>query len=48
MKDFIKNGKVREIIKKALEDKTVSFEEINSKLQDDFAPEKIAVVKNDE
>ena len=46
MKNFIKNEKVREIIKKALEAKVISFEEINSKLQDDFAPEKIEVLIN--
>ena len=46
MKNFIKNEKVREIIKKALEEKIMSFEEINSKLQDDFAPEKIETLIN--
>ncbi len=46
LREVIKNNKVREIIKKALEDKIMSFEEINDKLQDDFAPEKVEALIN--
>jgi RNA polymerase primary sigma factor len=46
MKDFIKNEKVREIIKKALENKMVTYEEINEKLQNDFAPDRIEFLIN--
>jgi len=41
MKEFIRSEKVREIVKKAADEKIISYEEINSKLQDDFDPEKI-------
>lgn len=44
MKDFSKNIKVRKIIKKALENKVIFFEEINDSLQNDFSAYKIKIL----
>ncbi|OQY10743.1 MAG: hypothetical protein B6I28_00350 [Fusobacteriia bacterium 4572_132] len=46
MKDFKSNIKVREIVKKAFEYKTISYEEIKMKLQDDFDLEIIETLVN--
>ncbi len=41
MKEFIKNDKVLALIKKAMENKVVSYEEINSELKENFPVEQI-------
>lgn len=46
MKEFRKDEKVHEIVKKAFKYKTISFKEIKSKLQKDFSYEKIETLIN--
>lgn len=41
MKEFIKSDKVRSLIKKAMEEKIVTYEEINEELKEDFPVEQI-------
>jgi len=41
MKDLIKNEKVRALVRKALGDQVISYEEINETLQEDYPVEKI-------
>jgi len=46
MKEFIKNDKARALIRKAIEKKIMTFEEVNESLQDDFPVEKIEFLIN--
>ncbi|MGL4988182.1 MAG: RNA polymerase sigma factor RpoD [Cetobacterium sp.] len=46
MKEFIKNEKVLTLLRKAMETKVISYEEINSKLSADFPPERIEFLIN--
>ncbi|MGL5001108.1 MAG: RNA polymerase sigma factor RpoD [Cetobacterium sp.] len=46
MKEFIKNEKVLTLLRKAMETKVISYEEINSKLGSDFPPERIEFLIN--
>jgi len=46
MKEFIKNEKVLALLRKAMENKVISYEEINSQLNADFPPEKIEFLIN--
>ncbi|MGL5088854.1 MAG: RNA polymerase sigma factor RpoD [Fusobacteriaceae bacterium] len=46
MKEFIKNEKVLTLLRKAMETKIISYEEINSKLGSDFPPERIEFLIN--
>ena len=46
MKEFIKNEKVLALLRKAMENKVISYEEINSKLSSDFPPERIEFLIN--
>ncbi len=46
MKEFIKNEKVLALLRKAMENKVISYEEINSELSADFPPERIEFLIN--
>ncbi|WP_297406872.1 RNA polymerase sigma factor RpoD [uncultured Cetobacterium sp.] len=46
MKEFIKNDKVLALLRKAMENKRISFEEINRELSSDFPPERIEFLIN--
>ena len=46
MKEFIKNEKVLALLRKAMESKVISYEEINSQLSSDFPPERIEFLIN--
>ena len=46
MKEFIKNDNARALIRKAIEKKVMTFEEINESLQDDFPVDKIEFLIN--
>ncbi|MGL5355441.1 MAG: RNA polymerase sigma factor RpoD [Cetobacterium sp.] len=46
MKEFIKNEKVLTLLRKAMESKIISYEEINSELGSDFPPERIEFLIN--
>lgn len=46
MKEFIKNDKARALIRKAIEKKIMTFEEVNEALQDDFPVDKIEFLIN--
>lgn len=46
MKEFIKNDKVLALLRKAMENKKISFEEINRELSSDFPPERIEFLIN--
>ncbi len=46
MKDFIRNEKARSLIRKAIEEKVITFEEVNEALQDDFPVDKIEFLIN--
>ncbi|WP_319369895.1 RNA polymerase sigma factor RpoD [uncultured Ilyobacter sp.] len=46
MKDFIKNEKARALIRKSIEEKVITFEEVNEALQDDFPVDKIEFLIN--
>lgn len=46
MKEFIKNEKVLALLRKAMENKTISYEEINDQLSSDFPPERIEFLIN--
>ncbi|WP_297597459.1 RNA polymerase sigma factor RpoD [uncultured Cetobacterium sp.] len=46
MKEFIKNDKVLALLRKAMENKRISYEEINSELSSDFPPERIEFLIN--
>ena len=41
MRDFIKNEKVLSLVRKAMENKCITYEEINDELKSDFPVEKI-------
>ncbi|WP_319204158.1 RNA polymerase sigma factor RpoD [uncultured Ilyobacter sp.] len=46
MKDFIRNEKARALIRKSIEEKVITFEEVNEALQDDFPVDKIEFLIN--
>lgn len=46
MKDFIKNEKVLALLRKAMENKTITYEEINLELKDDFDIDRIEYLIN--
>ncbi|MCJ8341996.1 MAG: RNA polymerase sigma factor RpoD [Cetobacterium sp.] len=46
MKEFIKNEKVLALLRKAMENKVITYEEINEELESDFPPEKIEFLIN--
>nr|WP_307776165.1 RNA polymerase sigma factor RpoD [uncultured Cetobacterium sp.] len=46
MKEFIKNEKVLALLRKAMENKMISYEEINRELSSDFPPERIEFLIN--
>lgn len=46
MKEFIKNDKVLALLRKAMENKKISYEEINRELSSDFPPERIEFLIN--
>ena len=46
MKEFIKNEKVLALLRKAMENKVISYEETNSQLSADFPPERIEFLIN--
>ncbi|MEG0397698.1 MAG: RNA polymerase sigma factor region1.1 domain-containing protein, partial [Cetobacterium sp.] len=46
MKEFIKNDKVLALLRKAMESKVITFEEINEQLETDFPPERIEFLIN--
>ena len=46
MKDFIRNEKARALIRKSIEEKVITFEEINEALKDDFPVDKIEFLIN--
>lgn len=46
MKDFIKNEKVLALLRKAMENKTITYEEINIELKDDFDIDRIEYLIN--
>lgn len=46
MKDFIRNEKARALIRKSIEEKVITFEEVNEALQDDFPVDKIDFLIN--
>ena len=46
MKEFIKNDKVLALLRKAMENTKISFEEINRELSSDFPPERIEFLIN--
>lgn len=46
MKEFIKNEKARALIRKAIEKKVMTYEEVNEALQDDFPIDKIEFLIN--
>ncbi|WP_320045783.1 RNA polymerase sigma factor RpoD [uncultured Ilyobacter sp.] len=46
MKDFIRNEKARALIRKSIEKKVITFEEVNEALQDDFPVDKIEFLIN--
>ena len=41
MREFIKNEKVLALVRKAMENKCITYEEINDGLKDDFPVDKI-------
>ena len=46
MKEFIKNDKVLALLRKAMENKVITYEEINEQLESDFPPERIEFLIN--
>ena len=46
MKEFIKNAKVLALLRKAMENKVITYEEINEQLESDFPPDRIEFLIN--
>ena len=46
MKEFIKNKKVLELLRRAIENNVISYEEINNEIGSDFEPERIEILIN--